>query len=718
MKKNNIKVKSPQKEKLPGFWQWPVIIGAIAVALITFIVYLPALQNDFVNWDDHLYVYENHDIQSIGFHLLLWIPSVIIWHPLTMFSLAVDYAIWGLNPFGYHLTNVVLHSLNTFLVFILIVLLVSYCNWKSNRMTVITGAVTSLLFGIHPLHVESVTWISERKDVLYATFFLLSLLAYIRYASSLDSKRSKAYALSLIFFVLALLSKPMAVTLPIVLLLLDYYPFKRLIVENGFKITKLVIYEKLPFFLLSLLTAITTILAHGFSGGLLTLEKLPFISRILLGGYAYIFYIIKIILPLNLAPLYPYPNNFFTFEYIGSFLLFLTVTLFAFRSNYLIVSIWLYYLITLLPVVGIFQVGRYAVADRFSYLPSLGPFLFVGVCAGYLVEKYPKKGLVPVISILLILTVLLSCKTIKQIGLWRDAPTFWSYEIRLYPDVSSAYYSRGLAYYKLSNYQMALEDLNKTIEIDPQYMNVYYDRGVVYQDIGNYREAMNDYNKAIEHDPQFAKAYNNRGNIFLQLGDYPHALEDFNQAIKLNADIPDYYYNRGVTLRNLGNYEQALKDYSRAIKLNPRYSKAYSNRANVFKRLGNYPQAIIDYSIAIDLDPQSSVIYYNRGVAYHESGDYQQAITDYSKAISLNSQYADAYFNRGIAYKDMGDCGLAIKDLEEVVKLTPRDAIAYYNLGLCYTQLGDIGLSMSYYKKAYGLGSKEAQANLRKNGRF
>lgn len=705
------------------FW-----IAAFFVALVTFLVYLPALRNNFVNWDDHIYVYENQNIRSLNLGFLKWCLTAEVpplWHPLALISLAVDYAIWGLNPWGYHLANVTLHSFNTLLVFILAAKLIEYGMVKQDNKKVLTiASVTSLLFGIHPIHVESVAWISERKDVLYSFFFLSSLLTYIRYVSATNPTKYRFYALSLISFIFALMSKPMAVTLPMVLLLLDYFPFKRLTVEKGFRNSKSVIYEKLPFFMLSVLTAFITIWLHWSVGGLMSIEKLPFITRIISAMHAYIFYLIKMIAPLDLAPLYPYPHtiDFFTLEYFGSLTLLLIITFIALRcakKNNLFTAIWLYYLLTLIPVIGIVQVGRQAVADRYTYLPSLGPFLLAGLGIGYLSQRCLKRRYrITLITALFLISTILSSKTIKQIGIWQNSITLWSYEIKLFPDVSLAYYSRGLAYYKLNNYQKALEDLNKTIEIDPQYMNVYYDRGVVYQDVGNYREAMNNYSKAIEINPQFDKAYNNRGNVSLQLGDYPHAIEDFNQAIKLNADIPDYYYNRGVALHNLGNYEQALKDYSRTVKLDPRYTKAYSNRANVFKRLGNHPQAIIDYSIAIELDPQSSVIYYNRGIAYHESGNYQQAINDYSKAIDHNSQYADAYFNRGVAYKDIENYDQAIKDFNKAIELAPQDATAYYNMGLCYIQLGNIRQSISYYKKAADLGSKEAQAYLRKKGRL
>ncbi len=258
-----------------------VRLSAIFVALLTFAIYLPVMKNGFVNWDDDLYVYENPNIESIDLDFFKWsFTSKVasLWHPLTLFSLALDYTLWGPSPWGFHLTNIILHALNTLLVFILTTDLIAYAGNGGNKCgknNIIAGTVTALLFGIHPLHVESVAWVSERKDVLSAFFFLLSLIFYLKYACN-NSKRSAFYIVCLTSFILALTSKPMAISLPFVLLILDYFPFKRL--KTTEKVSVLI--EKLPFVLLSLLMSTITIWASYSGGALKSLETYPFMMRI------------------------------------------------------------------------------------------------------------------------------------------------------------------------------------------------------------------------------------------------------------------------------------------------------------------------------------------------------------------------------------------------------------------------------------------------------
>jgi len=315
-----------------------------------------------------------------------------------------------------------------------------------------------------------VVWISERKDVLCATFYLLTIISYIKYVSH-GSKNRLFYGLTLVLFLLALLSKPMAVSLPLVLLILDYYPLRRFTpppsppYQGGDKRGGRLLIEKIPFFILIVISSIITIWAQDVGGALATLERLPLLSRVIVAGWAYIFYLIKMVLPIDLAPVYPYPVKvfFFSYQYMGSLAILLTATFIAIRSlkkNNLFFTVWFYYLITLLPVIGIVQVGGQAAADRYTYLPSLGPFLLVGVAIGALYEMASKKNRIAIIAMLLLSAGLFINKTITQIGLWRDSVTLWSHEINIYPvGVSIAYYNRGIAYNAslLQNYIQGIE---------------------------------------------------------------------------------------------------------------------------------------------------------------------------------------------------------------------------------------------------------------------
>lgn len=659
----------------------------LTVALITFLVYLPALKNGFVNWDDGSYVYENYAIRTLDVAFFKWaFTNQVVghWHPLTMFSYALNYAVWGLEPWGYHLTNNLFHALNTLLVFLLTVKVVNQNSSDEGRQkkALITGGVTALLFGIHPMHVESVAWVSERKDVLSAFFYLLSLLAYLSYASAINTRKSFYYAICLFLFVMALMSKPMAVSLPVILLILDFYPLGRLTIN-----IKTMLLEKVPFFLLSLLASFTTIWAHYLAGSEGIIELSSLMMRICIAMRAYIFYLLKLILPTDLAPLYPRPLKIYYLgiDYLGSFLLLAVITYLCvhlFKRNKLFLGIWMYYIVTLIPVIGIIQIGRHAAADRYVYLPSIGPFLLVGLTVSYLYQRYSQKQYrTAIVGGALIIFGILALMTVQQIAVWRNSITLWSHEITLFPSALS-YSNRAGAYDKLGNHLKAIADFNTAIEIDPQYTEAYNNRGLVYNAVGDYQKAIKDYNKALEIDPQYVLAYN----------------------------------NRGLAYDSLGDFELAMKDYKAAIELDPGNAKAYYNRGNSYFKTGNYQSAIQDYNKIVELDPQYLMAYYNLGTAYNGIGNYKQAIKAFTKAIKLEPDDTRAYTNRGSAYSNLGDYKTAVLDFSMAVKIDPINTSAYYNLGVAYSQIGDAENSIANYKKAAALGLKEAQDYLRSEG--
>ena len=521
-----------------NFKIWAV---AFLVALLTILVYLPALQNGFVNWDDPQYIYENPEIKSIDFKSLKWMFTtfdVSNWHPLTWLSHAVDYAIWGLNPMGHHLTSIIFHGLNTFLVVILIVHLILSPPGRrglGGGGAIIAGAVTGLLFGLHPLHVESVAWVSERKDVLCAFFFLLSLLSYLKYtSSSLQNSpespqppfekgglRGIYYSLCLLLFTMALMSKPMALTLPVVLIILDFYPLERLEFKSAFTSQRKVLIEKLPFLGLSIASSVITVMAQQSGGAIKSLNVHSLGERFLVGIRALCFYLIKMLWPTEIAPLYPYPSGIalFTLEYVGAFILVSGITAFciySWKKQKVWSAVWAYYITTLLPVLGIIQVGDQAAADRYTYLPGLGPAFLAGLCAAWLWEKAGaghnssilKRAFV-IIPLILIISSL-SLMTIKQIEIWRDSITLWNKELKLY-STPLAYNNRGNAYLSLDKYQQAIEDYNKAVELNPEYALAYYNRGNAYLSLDKYQQAIEDFDRAIALNPHYVNTYNNRG---------------------------------------------------------------------------------------------------------------------------------------------------------------------------------------------------------------
>lgn len=534
---------------------------ALIIAVITFLVYLPSLQNGFVNWDDHRYVYGNQHIRVIDKEFIKWASTAIVvghWHPLTMFSHALDYTLWGLNPSGHHLTSIIIHSLNTGLVFILATLLARSAMERSSHIKVlIIGAASAIFFGIHPLRVESVVWVSERKDILSAFFFFISLILFICYVGSQPRKKLH-YLLSLFSFILSLLCKPIMVTMPVILLLLDFYPFRRVGGNKPLKIKTLLI-EKVPFFILSAVFSVITIQVQHIEGALRVENAFPLPVRILVAVRAYAFYLAKLALPFNLAPDYPYPReiNLLSMEYLGSFMLIALLILSSFlllKRNAALSAAVSYYFVTLLPVIGLIQVGEYAAADRYTYLSTLGPILILGISISKLYSSRDQiLYKVILVSSLTFLVLFMSIKTVRQTRIWKDSITLWSHEIKLYPD--SAFVAYG-------------------------------NRGVAYYEIGMYREAIDDYTAAVNINHYFVPAYNNRGNAFRMLGDLDKAISDYTKAVEIRPTYADAYYNRGTALVDVGRFSEAIKYLETAIKLNPMNASAIYNIGVVYVKTG------------------------------------------------------------------------------------------------------------------------------------
>jgi hypothetical protein len=482
------------------------------------------------------------------------------WHPLTWLSHGIDYALWGLNPMGHHLTSVLLHGLNTFLVVILITRLVSFTRMdetaqiRNTRSAIhnplIIGAVTGLLFGVHPLHVESVAWVSERKDVLYAFFYLLSILAYVRYVRAEAGKRAVPYVVCLVLFVFSLLSKSMAVTLPVVLLILDVYPFGRTGVRGLFTNQWRLLVEKVPFFVLSIVSSVLTLQAQGTGGSIVPVWVHPLGDRVLIAVKGLCYYLLKTIWPSGLVPLYPFPIQISVgFEYIVSFIAVTGLTLLSLwlwvKKKRIFLIVWLSYIVMLSPVLGIVQTGGHAVANRYTYLPLLGPFLllWIGVERMWTKTDETWRRRVPLkvvfFALLLVLMMFLSLLTIKQGRVWKDSLSLWNEEILHFPSIHVAYDSRADAYVKMGKYQGAIADLNRSLSINPQYPWTYYRLGLVHERTGTYLQAMQNHGKALELFAGFKPARQGRERA------YHKAIEDLSRDINNNPLNGVLYMNRG-----------------------------------------------------------------------------------------------------------------------------------------------------------------------------
>ncbi len=611
---------------------------ALGVGLLAVLVYLPALHDSFVNWDDPYYVYHNQAIRHLGLPLLRWALVDFHagnWHPLTWLSHAGDYALWGLNSAGHHLTSILLHGINSLLTVLLACRLLAVAaagqpdanhaaGPTTNRFTLVAAGVTGVLFAVHPLHVESVVWISERKDLLCALFFLLSLLAYLAAApvegeEAFSPVRRRYRRLSLFLFVLALASKPMAVSLPLVLLLLDYYPRRRL---SGWPAVLVALREKWPFFLLGGGGVLVTLAAQRES--LALNYRVPLGHRLLLACQSLIVYLGKLLLPVNLVPFYPYPQ---TITLLGWRYLLPVAAVAAITCYFLAwarrrpvwLALWGYYLLTLAPVLGIVQAGFQAMADRYAYLPSMGPFLGVGLGCAWLDRRLGgrpgRRAIVRLLAGLAGVAVILTLAwaTVRQTGRWRNSLTLWNY----------------------------------VIDREPGRVPVaYFNRGEAHAEAGDLQAALADYDWAIRLLPGYAEAYRNRGLVLGRKGDYQGAIADYRRALDLRPDDAEVLMARAVACDRLGRFTSAMSDYSRAIALAPKLYQAYNNRALLYVRQGRLELALSDFSQAIALRPDSGSYRANRGRCYLSLGKTGKAAADFRAACDLGDGPACAEARR------------------------------------------------------------------------
>jgi len=595
------------------------IFVPLFIALLSFAVYLPALKNGFVTWDDGMYIYKNPSLLPVSFQYVKWSFGSFAagnWHPLTWISYGIDNALWNLDPFGYHLVNVLLHALNAVLVYFLAVRLIGKGIEGEGQRTVtddrrdrwfvlIAATATGVLFGVHPVHVESVAWVSERKDVLYSLFFISGMLSYIAYCREHGGQAGNQgvpalrgyYVLTVIFFLLSLLSKPMAITFPFVLLVLDWYPLRRM---HDKATTKLIL-EKTPFFLMCLISGVMTLKAQSLGGSVQSFDTVPFLTRIMNVCRSLVLYISKIIVPVNLSPYYPYPPgssgmiNINTLLYVVITGLIVVIVVRSLKKSRLWAALFAYFIVTLLPVLGLVQTGGQAMADRYMYLPSLSLFILAGLCTAGLMMWSFRGGVLRrsgVALIIVLVTAGLSCATIAQISVWKSGETLWDRVVALNPDLPYAYNNRGIYYHEETRFEEAIQDFDKGIAIDPGNVMLYINRAYSKIKLDRFDDALQDISMAVSIAPDSWKVYYIRGKLFAASGKNEEAMKDYSRVIELNPSMADVYNNRANVLVRMGHFADAIKDYTKALELSgARNPDIFRNRATVYTMMGRTVEA-------------------------------------------------------------------------------------------------------------------------------
>ncbi|HOU52196.1 MAG TPA: tetratricopeptide repeat protein, partial [Smithella sp.] len=565
-------------------YNYHIIIFLIVTSVIAF---SPVAANEFINFDDNGYITENVRVQQgITLQNVQWALTTTYfsyWHPLTWLSHMLDWHLFGANASGHHLMSLFLHIGSVIFLFLFLYKTTNHI-WPA--------AFAAALFSLHPLRVESVAWASERKDVLNIFFTVLCFYAYAFYA---DEKKVSRYVLCMLFFVLAVMSKPMAVTLPFVLLLLDYWPLNRWgnpyheNTKNGFSSVIKLIGEKIPFFCLSLAASAGAIWAQSKEGTVASLDNVPFIIRTSNAIVAYVSYLGKLLWPVNLAVFYPYEYVLPPWKILFSAAVILVITLIVMyyirKKPFLFVG-WYIYLGTLVPVIGLVQVGSQAMADRYTYVPSLGITFVLAWGIPSIIEnqKLRKRFLAPVAVIFLSLLMLL---TWQQCHYWKNSVTVFIHAISVTKNNALAHNQLGLAFYEQGRDREALYHFDKTILLQPAQDSAYNNRGAIYLKYGRTEQALQDFNKTLAVNPHYVKAYNNRANLYIQERQYRLAMEDLNEAIRLQPDYVLAYFNRGLLSAGLGDYQKAIHDFDSVTMLNANHVYAYHNRASLYFNMGN-----------------------------------------------------------------------------------------------------------------------------------
>jgi tetratricopeptide (TPR) repeat protein len=691
-----------------------VLFVALCLILGIVVVYMKVQKYDFVGYDDELYVTQNHYVQEgISPEGIKWAFTTFHsanWHPLTWLSHMLDCDLYGLNPAGHHWTNVEFHIANTLLLFIILFKMTGAL-WQS--------AFVAALFALHPLHVESVAWISERKDVLSTFFGLLSIAAYCHYVKK---SSVKYYLLVIIFLSLGLMAKPMVVTLPFVLLLLDYWPLKRFQFQRDFHFKSekpiedvlrrnyRIILEKIPLFIPVVISCIMTFIAQKSEGAVKPIGALPLKYRIANTIVSYTSYVLKAIWPQKLAVFYPHPGNTLRWWQIaGSALLIISACYGAIRwakkYPYILVGLF-WYLGTLVPVIGLVQVGNQAMADRYTYIPLIGIFIIVswGVSDLFkerfsvqksefssqlsddssdiskLFNKQRFHNIFLTISALILLAAL-SWRSFFQLNTWENGITLFEHAVSVTENNYQAHNNLGKGYESI-DLDKALFHFKAALKINPNNATSLYNLGNVYLEKGDIDEAVRHYLKALSIKPEYPAALNNLGEAFVKKGDYDNAIYYFKTAFKTDPQNTNACMNIANVLFLQSKPDEAISQYREILQTDTKNPDVYYNLAYVLSTKGNLEEAVSLYKEVLNIAPEYSKAHYNLGNIRLKQGDLKEAFTHFTKAIKINPNYVQAYNKIGLILFKQGKYKKAGMFFSKALQLDPEFSEARTNLDI------------------------------------
>jgi len=683
--------RSPESECRPAGLndRWRVPGVCLFLAAIIWVVFGQTLGHEFVNYDDDLYVYENPVVQKgltwEGFRWALTYGQIGHWHPLTWLSHMLDCQLYGLQAGGHHLTNILLHTATAILLFLVLRQMTGFL-WRS--------AFVAAVFAIHPLRVESVAWVAERKDVLSAFFFMLTLGAYVRYVRRPPSKIR--YGVMILLYALGLLSKNMLVTMPFVLLLLDYWPLNRL---SGFSPRVLLrrVAEKIPLFVLAVGSCVATALMP---------EKVPaeymlsFALRMENAVVSYVTYLWQMIHPSGLACVYPNPvNDVPLWQVAGALGLLLAISgvAWAFRKTHpcLVVG-WLWYLGMLIPVIGMVQISYYAHADRYTYLPQIGLYLLLtwaaaDLCAGW---RY-RRGVLGGCSTIILMALIFCARA--QTAYWRNSESLWTHTLVCTSDNFIGQNGLGNALLKKGSVDEAIAHFQKALQIIPDNAEACYNLGNALLKKGSVDEAIAHFQRALQIKPDYVEAHNNLGNALFKKGNVEEAITHYQKAQQIKPDYADIRNNLAValakvhgdyanTLVQMGRDDEAIGEFRKALELFPDFADARHGLALILLQKGQVDEAIAQFQKIQEQYPDNAMAYFDLGNACFQNGQMDEAVAYYQRALKIKPDDVSACNNLGMALLERGMVDEAITQFREALVLQPDFALARTNLNKALLQ--------------------------------
>jgi tetratricopeptide (TPR) repeat protein len=598
---------SGQSSPANSFLSKRVLLACVALIAASVAIYAPVSHFGFVTWDDPEYVVGNvHVAQGLTWQGARWALTSLDeanWHPVTWLSHMLDVQLYGMNAGPQHVTNLLIHILNTLLLFGLLY-----------RMTGALGRSTFVagLFAVHPLHVESVAWISERKDVLSTLFWLLTMWAYVAYVRRPGRGR---YLPMLLLFALGLMAKPMLVTLPFVLLLLDFWPLQR-----GLELPRLV-KEKLPLFALAAISSVVTVLAQRHGGAVAGLERLPLGIRLTNAPASYLAYIGKMLWPVRLAAFYPLHASTPVLQVTLGALLLIGVTILAFRAGqrhgYLLVG-WLWYVGTLIPVIGLVQAGSQSMADRYTYVPLIGLFLIAAWGVPELVARW-RYGRVALPFVAMCVLLMCTALARAQVGYWSDSAALWQHALEVTEDNYVAHASLGK----------------------------------VLLDEGKAGEAIPHFTETLRIQPNYVEAKNNLGMALAWSGKLDEAAQQFAGALRIKPEFPEAQSNLGMVLMSQGKLDEAAQRFAEALRIKPDFVQAQNNLGTVLMRQGKLDEAARYFGAAVRNRPDVPELQNNLGLVLMSQGKLDEAAQHFAEALRIKPDFADASknLNRAMAQR-------------------------------------------------------------------